>query len=71
MGVGDNDVVNEGGDKGEIAVVLLVPTLLKAAVDENVPPAGGDAVTGAGDGVGGAEETELHGITPFRNVRNS
>ena len=70
VGVGDDDVVNEGGGEGEIAVVLFIPALLKAAVDEDVPAAGGDAVAGAGDGMGGAVETELHGIAPFSDIQN-
>ena len=60
VGVGHNDVVDVAGREIQRIFIVLVPALLKAAVDEDLFAVDLQAVTAAGDRVGRAEECELH-----------
>ena len=60
VGVGDQDVVDGVGGKGEFAVGNLVPALLKAAVDEDAGVVDLQTVAASGDALVRAVKAELH-----------
>ena len=60
MGVGHDDVVDVAGGEIQRVFVVLVPALLKTAVDEDLFAVDLQAVAAAGDRVGRAEKCELH-----------
>ena len=60
VGVGDQDVVDGVGGKGEFAVGNLVPALLEAAVDENTGVVDLQTVAASGDALVRAVKAELH-----------
>ena len=66
MGVGDDDVVDGVGGKGQGIFVVLIPALLQAAVDQDLAPVDFQTMTAAGDRMGRAEESKLHkNASPF------
>ena len=60
VGVGDQDVVDGVGGKGEFAVGNLVPALLEAAVDEDAGVVDLQTVAASGDALVRAVKAELH-----------
>jgi hypothetical protein len=63
VGVGEDDGVDVGGVKGEVAVTLealLALALGEAAVKQELAAADFQQVHGAGDGAGGAEKVNFH-----------
>ena len=62
MGVGDQNVVDGIGGKGQLVVVDLIPPLLQAAVDEDALAVDLQAVTAAGDTLVRSVKTQLHGM---------
>ena len=56
MGVGDQTIVDVAGSKVQSILVVLIPALLKAAVDEDLLSVDLQAVTAAGHGMGCAEK---------------
>ena len=60
MGVGHDDIVDVAGGEIQRVFIVLVPALLKAAVDEDLSAVDLQAVAAAGDRMGRAEECKLH-----------
>ena len=60
VGVGDQAVIDLAGGEVQGVVVVLVPALLQAAVDEDLPAVDFQTVAAPRDSVGRAEETQLH-----------
>ena len=60
VGVGHQHIVDVAGGKVQGVVVVLVPALLKAAVDQDLSAVDLQTVTAAGDRVGRAEECKFH-----------
>jgi hypothetical protein len=56
VGVGDEHIVDVIGSEVQLVLIVLILTLLQAAVDENLL---------AVDCVGGAEKCQFHGIASF------
>ena len=65
VGVGDEHIVDVIGSEVQLVLIVLILTLLQAAVDENLLAVDLQAVTAAGDRVGGAEKCQFHGIASF------
>ena len=63
VGMGDDDIVDLAGLEAQGVVIVLVPALLQAAVDQDLFAADLKAVAASGNGVGGAEERQLHSGT--------
>ena len=68
MGVCHQHGVDAAGVEGQRGVVHLVPSLLQAAVDENVLPVDLQTMAAAGDALVSAEKAQLHGVHPFQKV---
>ena len=58
--MGDEDIVDGVGGKGQLTIFDLIPALLQAAVDEDPLAVYLQAVTAAGDALVRAKETQLH-----------
>jgi len=56
VGMGDNNIINASGVEGEVVVVIFIPALLQAAVNEDSFSVYLKAVTAAGHSVGSAEK---------------
>ena len=65
MGVGDQNIVDVVGGKVQLVFVVLVLSLLKAAVDEDFLSVDLQTVAAASDRVGGAEKCQFHWIASF------
>ena len=57
MGVGDQNIVDVAGGKIQGVVIVLVPALLKAAVDQDLPAVDFQTVAAAGDRVAAKNKT--------------
>ena len=62
VGMGDQYIVDIAGGEVQRVVVVLIPALLKAAVDEDLGPVDFQTVAAAGDRVGRAEKGQFHQI---------
>ena len=60
VGVGDKNIVDGVGGKGQLTIVDLIPTLLQAAVDQDPLAVYLQTVTTACDALIRAKETQLH-----------
>ena len=65
MGMGDNAEVDIAGGKVQRVVVVLVPPLLQAAVNQNFLAVYLQAVAAAGYGVGRTEKRQFHAGSSF------
>ena len=68
VGVGHQHHVNAARMEGQRGVVHLVPTLLQAAVDQNMLSVYLKTMAAAGDALVSAEKAQLHGVHPFPNT---
>ena len=64
VGVGDHHGVDVAGVEVQLPVVPLIPTLLEAAVDQDLFPIAFHTVTASGHGSGRAKKGELHSGPP-------
>ena len=60
VGVGDQNIVNIAGGEIQSVVVVLIPTLLQAAVDQDFFTPNFQTVAAARNSMGGAEKCEFH-----------
>ena len=62
MGMGDQDIVNGIGRKGQLVVIDLILPLLQAAVDQDALSVDLQTVAAAGNAFIRSKETQLHGM---------
>ena len=69
MGVGNQHKVNAAGMEGQRTVIHLVPSLLQAAVDQDIFAVDLQTVTAAGHALVSAVKAQLHNGPPSFFVR--